>query len=51
MHNVCQVPLKVDVFVCLLHRRRCDVTTAHRYVVLTMLRRYILQLYCKLLLS
>ena len=29
MHSVCQVPLKLDEFICLLHLRLCDVTIAH----------------------
>ena len=33
MHSVCtQVPLKLDEFICLLHRRPCDVTVACKYI-------------------
>ena len=36
MHSVCQVPLKLDEFICLLHCRLCNVTTAHMYITMTM---------------
>ena len=29
MHRVCQVPLKLDELICLLHGRPCHVTVAH----------------------
>ena len=41
MLSVCQVPLKLDEFICLLHLRPCDVTIAHMYIAMTMLKRYI----------
>ena len=47
MHSVCQVPLKLDKFICLLHLRPCDVTIAHMYIAMTMLKRYIVQPYPK----
>ena len=37
--RVCQVRLKLDEFVCLLHRWPCDATIAHMYIVITMLKR------------
>ena len=40
---VCQVPLKLDEFICLLHSRPCDLTIAHMYIVMTMPKRYIAQ--------
>ena len=39
MQSVCQVPLKLDEFICLLHRRPCDVTIAHMYIAMTVLER------------
>ena len=43
MHSVCQVILKLDEFICVLHHRPCDVTIAHTYIVMVMLKRYIVQ--------
>ena len=45
MHSVCHLPLKLDEFICLLHRRPCDVTIAHTSIKTTMLKRYVVQLY------
>ena len=48
MHSVCQVPLKLDEFICILHRRLCDMTIAHMYTAMAMLKRYIVQPYFSL---
>ena len=42
-HCVCQVPLKLDEFICVLHRRLCDLTIAHMYIVMATLKRHIVQ--------
>ena len=44
MHSVCQVPLKLDEFVRLLHDRPCVVTVAYTYIAVTVLKLYIVQL-------
>ena len=44
-HTVCQVPLKLDELICLLHRRPCHVTIVHMYIAITMLKGYIVELY------
>ena len=44
MHSVCQEPLKLDEFICLLHSRPCDVTDAQMYIEMTTLKRYTVQL-------
>ena len=36
--------LKLDEFICVLHRRLCDVTIAHAYIVMAMHKGYIVQL-------
>ena len=46
MHSVCQVPLKLDEFICLLHCRPCNVTVAHMYIAMTMLKWYVVEIYC-----
>ena len=51
MQSVCQVPLKLDEFICVLHCRLCDVTIAHTYITPVMLKRDIVQPYHRLLLS
>ena len=35
---------KLDEFICLLHRRPCDVTIAYMYIATMMLKRNIVQL-------
>ena len=42
-HSVYQVPLKFDELICILHRRLCDVTIAHTYIAMAMLKRYNVQ--------
>ena len=44
MHSVCQIPLKLDEFICLTHCRLCNVTIAHTSIAMTMRKRYIVQL-------
>lgn len=38
LHSVCQVPLKLDELLCVLHRRRCNVTFAHTCIAMAMLK-------------
>ena len=45
MQSVCQIHLKLDEFICLPHRRLCDVITVHTYIAMMMLKQYIMQLW------
>ena len=49
MHSVCHA-LKLDEFICVPTLQALHVTIAHMYIAMAMLKRYIVQPYCHVIL-